>query len=280
MKLLYITSHGHSGSTLTDMLIGAHPKGMSLGEINMLPIFARGETKTARAMRCACEQDSVHTCLFWINVAKHLEAEHEMNFAEMDLDADDLDAFKRQNRALFKSIFAASDAAFLVDSSKSLSRLLKLTKIDGLDVLPLHLVRGARGQISSMLRKHPDKSIFHHIYIYNLGIIKACIVLMFRKHFLIKYEELVDAPEDALRGIMREIDLCYDDCQTNWAKQERHLIGGNGGVKFKTESALLKDDRWKLALSKKQIILIDVLTLPVVICLGLKSFMNRFIRGN
>ena len=47
MKILYITSLSHSGSTLLDVLLNAHPDVISIGEVKQLGRFARFEKPRA-----------------------------------------------------------------------------------------------------------------------------------------------------------------------------------------------------------------------------------------
>lgn len=275
MNLLYIVSHGHTGSTLADLILGSHPKGLSLGEINMLPVFARKETAIKRAYRCSCEAEDVFICKFWSAVENHLSSSYGLKFQEMNLDHDNQQEFEKQNTALLNSIHDVSHKSFAVDSSKSLKRLLRLQKVRSLNVIPIHLIRGPRGQIASMLRKHPHHSLWHHAMVYNWGLIKACLVLFFKPHYVIHYESMVEAPGLEMNPVLKSCKLSFDPSQKKWASQERHLIGGNGGVKFTKDSSLVRDDRWKKSLTSKQIFLIDALTFPAIVLLRLKKIISE-----
>jgi len=64
-KLIYITSMGHSGSTLTDMWIGRLPNVFSTGEIIFLPWqIWRGEIPDDPQSYCSCGE-SFKECAFW-----------------------------------------------------------------------------------------------------------------------------------------------------------------------------------------------------------------------
>ena len=153
IKIAYITSHGHSGSTLLDLIISAHPKIFSLGEINMLPSIARGETIVPEAGRCPCGKDSVHDCNFWSRVDVLIKTKTKLDLNSLDLDSKDDKIFRRHNKILFTAVAKVSQNAVLVDSSKSLRRLRRLRQIDGIEIHPVHLIRPAKGLISSMIRK-------------------------------------------------------------------------------------------------------------------------------
>lgn len=58
IKYVFVTAAGHSGSTLLDLLLGAHPNGLSLGEINQLP------KNIALNTVCSCGA-KLSDCKFW-----------------------------------------------------------------------------------------------------------------------------------------------------------------------------------------------------------------------
>lgn len=57
-KFVFICAAGHSGSTLLNLLLGAHPDGISLGEVTLLP------KNIALNSRCSCGID-LSNCEFW-----------------------------------------------------------------------------------------------------------------------------------------------------------------------------------------------------------------------
>lgn len=275
LHIIYIASHGHSGSTLADIMISAHPDIISLGEINMLPIFARMERDVKESMRCACEIPCVLDCPFWHKVNTVLKKEYGLDLTTLDLESDDPRIFKEHNLALFQALAKISGKRCFVDSSKSLKRLLKLRKCDGIELYPVHLIRPPLGLISSLLRKNLSPNIFHAIGVYCAGLFKAFCLLLFFKHKTLYYDRLVSMPEQTLDRLLSGIGLSYNPVQKDWAAQERHTIGGNGSVKFVKESRLILDNRWKKELTGYQKILISVLTFPVQLLCTLKTILYR-----
>ena len=53
VKVVFIASLSHSGSTLLDLMLNAHPEVASVGELKQLGRFARLE-KPNRRLRCTC----------------------------------------------------------------------------------------------------------------------------------------------------------------------------------------------------------------------------------
>lgn len=73
-RIVYITGHGHSGSTLLDLLLGNHPRMLSLGEVELLSEHAAGDTSRPfgnPVKPCACGVQ-VSACPFWNEVADKL----------------------------------------------------------------------------------------------------------------------------------------------------------------------------------------------------------------
>jgi len=192
IKIAYITSHGHSGSTLLDLIISAHPKAFSLGEINMLPSIARGETIVPEAGRCPCGANSAHDCEFWSRVEKLIKNKIKLGLNDLDLDSKDDQIFQKHNKILFAAIAKVSGSAVLVDSSKSLRRMRRLRGIKGLEIYPVHLIRPAKGLVSSMIRKKVSPHMLHAIWVYNIGMLKSFIGLIFLRHRVVRYEKMVE----------------------------------------------------------------------------------------
>lgn len=72
-RLLYITSSAHSGSTLTDLLVGTLPRTVSTGELKHLPhlLTNRHDDTTDEGNACSCLK-SLAKCPFWSEVVDRL----------------------------------------------------------------------------------------------------------------------------------------------------------------------------------------------------------------
>ncbi|MGD8779515.1 MAG: sulfotransferase [Ignavibacteria bacterium] len=77
MKLIYIISQGHSGSTLLDLILGTHPGFISSGEMRYLN-WQLERTKNKKATFedediCTCGKD-FRKCNFWSNVFEEIKS--------------------------------------------------------------------------------------------------------------------------------------------------------------------------------------------------------------
>jgi hypothetical protein len=169
LKVVYIAGDGRSGSTLLDRLIGAYPGVFSCGELGNL---LQSTASTDQFCACGCKAQS---CGFWHGVLerwsssvpdftereyKSLQRRYERlrsllrpyNERELSLEEPRFARYAEYTMALFDAVADLSDAAVIVDSSKSPARALALSRVPGLDVRMLHLVRDVRG-VAYSLRK-------------------------------------------------------------------------------------------------------------------------------
>ena len=113
-RIIYITSKGHSGSTLLDLLISSHNQVTSLGEIKVLSARRKKSPQTVLEGRCTCGANTILDCLFW----QRVEQFSGIPLQELDVDSKDPVIFKQHNRAIFQAAAAVSGNEFIVDSSK------------------------------------------------------------------------------------------------------------------------------------------------------------------
>jgi len=269
VKIIFIASLSHSGSTLLDLMLNAHPEVVSVGELKQLGRFARQE-KASRRLRCTCGADSILTCDFWTRVSELTEAAIGRTIAELNVeDYAETESFDRDNVALFQAISAVAEKRYVVDSSKQVARLARLLENPAFDVLPIFLLRNPKGQICSS-RKIPVRltkkqktptSLVRLIGNYVRTNREIYDLVKDRPYAMVRYEELVQSPESVLTSLMQAIGLTFDPCQLQWAKPARHNVGGNG-MRRGSSSELKLDERWRDHFTLPQKLAIDIGTLP------------------
>ena len=87
INVIYITSRGHSGSTLLAHLLGAHPSIVGVGEIKML-----SQDKDERKL-CSCHQLPPSQCPFWSSVQELVVQRIGKHLHELDLEGEDSETF-------------------------------------------------------------------------------------------------------------------------------------------------------------------------------------------
>ena len=266
MKIIYIASAAHSGSTLLDLMLNAHSRIVTVGEIKKLALYTRGYKAHKR---CTCGSRSVLQCPFWNEVGAAIaELSPGRTLADLDVDSDkDLGTFHADNRLLFQAVGKVSGADIIVDSSKSRGRLEMLLATPGLEVFPVFLVRNPKGQILSLSRsaerKKKESAADFGKFISNYSIMNVAIhqLLRRRPHFKVRYEQLVQRPAEVLSSLMTWIGVEYEPQQLNFADHERHNIDGNR-MRRHSSSEIRLDDSWRRELNLIQKITIDIGTLP------------------
>ncbi len=262
MKIIFIASLSHSGSTLLDLMLNAHPQVASVGELKQLGRFARFEQRKKNSNKkkkhaCTCAAESLWECPFWSRVNTLTKRATGQTIGELNVeDYDNVESFQKDNVALFEAISAVAGKEYIVDSSKSRLRLKLLMDNPALDMFPVFLVRDPKGQLCSSLYK--NKSNMRNMIASYVGTNRD-IYSMIRDipHAVVRYEKLVLSPEHTLGLLMESIGLRLDPDQLNWAGQERHNVGGNG-MRRGTKSDLKLDDRWRQRLTLSQRLVIDL----------------------
>lgn len=270
MKVIFVASPSHSGSTLLDLMLNAHPEVASVGELKQLGRYARFARKRGRIPECTCGAPSLGECPFWARVAAITKEATGQTLGDLNVeDYADAESFERDNPVLFDAISAAAKKRYIVDSSKNPDRLALLLATPALDVFPIFLVRDPKGQICSALRKNETNSWLGK-NTYGLARLirnyvgtnrKIYRLVKHRPHAVIRYEELAAYPERTLASLMQQLGLAFHPQQLQWAGAERHNISGNR-MRFGASSELKLDQHWRNELTFAQRIAIDAGTLP------------------
>ena len=256
---MFVASLSHSGSTLLDLMLGAHPDIISAGELKQLGRYARFE-KPQHKLRCSCGVDTIFRCEFWNQVNSFTQNRIGKTLDMLNVETyADAASFHHDNVALFDAIATVSARRFIVDSSKSTSRLLRLLENPATDLFPIFLLRDPRGQICSSLRK--DGRLIRLIWDNVRTNREIYALVRHGPHAVVHYEALVRHPQQTLAGLMNAVGLSFDLSQLDWAAPVRHNVAGNG-MRRGTSSNLKLDDKWRHLLTPMQKLAISIGTVP------------------
>ncbi len=262
ISVIFIQSRGHSGSTLLELLLGAHSQILPVGELKML--FPKQQLIRSRANKvqtCCCAAIDIFDCAFWSKIDSVLMQKHGYGLVDLDLLSNDTDIFYQHNLALFQVLAEVSGKNIIVDSSKRLKRLLGLTNIRELQIYPIHLQRMPLGSVYSQSKK--GDPCLTAAYRYTKTVIHTYRTLKDINHYPLSYEDLVRYPDATLRQLMIWLDLNFEAGQLLWSGQPHHRIGGNERVRKLNDHAIIEDQQWRSQLSFWQKLSISGLTLPV-----------------
>jgi hypothetical protein len=269
LKLIYITGSGHSGSTLTDLILGSHSSIESVGELNKLPEYVSPHSSRSDDRKfCTCGIH-IEKCDYWNSILNQIDnpLAYEIN---------NIDTFNRNNHELIKQILNFTGKSILVDSSKNFNRLKKLIESELFDITVIHLVRDVRAVAYSKLRKQKKlKEQFGAFYKQKLQKMNKkqklygfspSVIQWLRsnvknykflsqdqriKYYILKYENLVTNPKQSISVLLDQLGLEFEEQQLNFSTVPHHNIAGNR-MRQSENSEIALDEEYKSELNALQ----------------------------
>lgn len=258
-RVVYITSLGHSGSTLLDLLLSSHSRMLGLGEVKLLssrPRELHYRKVSLDERTCDCGHRPRRSCPFWADVERILRRDAGLGLDDLELEVGPDDRFAAHHLAFYRAATEASGARFLVDSSMSRARLARLLALPGLDVRPIHLRRDPRGLAWSHIKRgRPWRKSLRRWLVYERNV---PALLEGRDALTIDYETLATRPEAVLREITAWLGLEFEPGQLDWTQHTHHLFGGNP-IRRRRDKEIRLDDAWRRELG-----LVPKLVIPAV----------------
>ncbi len=258
-RVLYITSRGHSGSTLLSLLVSGHSQVVSAGELKML------SNPDPQRRLCSCHRQAPSQCPFWGAVEQRVTDQVGCSLDQLLLvEGGDDATFLRHNEALFAAIAQVSGSALIVDSSKSLPRLSRLLSVEGqgaaFELHSVHLHRGPFGSMNSA-RKRGDalrKAAYNYTRLFFLTRERLRGVGALRVY----YERLAADPRLEMARVMAWLNLPLEEGQFQWRDGVRRDIHGND-MRFGSSDQIRVDQSWRQQLTWAQKLGVLAWTLPV-----------------
>ncbi|ADI74110.1 hypothetical protein Metev_1241 [Methanohalobium evestigatum Z-7303] len=287
LKVIYIMGSGHTGSTLLDLCIGAHPKIQSCGEFK--PHLFWGNYQKNKLCGCGISSQS---CPFWsqvINDWKSKTGIYDLNVMKNSQDKFEnisinqrinLDSYETEfysyliyNQELLYSISYISDKPILVDSTKNSIRALNLSLMPNIELILIHLVRNGNAVTWSNMKK--DRSVKSSSKNWLISNLRSEIVYhkIKTKKLRIRYEDFINNPTDTLNSIGNLLGLDFSNISKNLINGtgieiNSHLLAGNRKVFSSSNLKLNPDNTWKQKMSYKNRIYSKLLTFPLAIKYG------------
>ena len=228
-KIVYIAGLGHSGSTILDMALGAHPNILGLGEI--YAVFNNSNHSILfNNSTCSCGKKA-KDCTFWKDAEEISKKDNIIEEKYLKL----IELFSQKY----------GEDMILVDSSKNSYPYLKLLN-EKFDLKIIYLTRDYRSWIYSRFTRI-RKPLFLLAVRWFLENKKLLLVLKKYKLnvFKVGYEELALFPEFILNKISEYIDVPYSDLMTSPAKTKSHIISGNiARIDNIKKSRFFYDPKW------------------------------------
>lgn len=292
VKYLYVCSAGHSGSTLLDLLVGAHSRVASLGELVHLP------KNIALNTPCTCMQP-IRECPAWNAVAKVLRDTSAIDIindpyaihmgfigSQVAIDhnhqtrlyklkwrlihgylyaiwrshlplaglARPFWAGLRNSYLVYDAVRKAFNADVVVDSSKHYVRAVGLYKMHPESFRIIMLTRDGRGVFHSGLKRNWSRERSLGAWLnHNARMLPLLRAYVAPEHMLhIKYEDLVADPRTVLSSICDFAGLSFEEAMIKAPTKIYHMPNGNP-MRFDF-SQIKPDLNWKSALTQDDLI--------------------------
>ena len=245
-KLLYIASNAHSGSTLLEMLLSAHPSVCGLGESHMLIDDRKRPKRIANADEriCSCLQP-ISECPLWSRFIEYVEQERSGRFAT------------RYQKLISMVQEEFGEDVVIADSSKYIEPLNNLLDAIGSGELPqceifvIHVVKDVRAFATSVkrldgIRGWRVRKAFSQWWQGNRQM-QRLIDARAVRHVRVGYDELCLNPELVLRIICDAAGIAFDGRMLDMANTRAHIGVGNPMRSHRTKSRkIIYDSRWFL----------------------------------
>ncbi len=254
VRVLYIMGAGRSGSTLLDTVLASHPDAVGGGELVNLHSAGWSSNEV-----CACGKLGTE-CDFWTRVrsawqrrapgatvASYVVLQKQFEFPhwfgliqfvrlvrQRFLPTTDFQSYLHQTEALYQAIAEVSGRSIIVDSSKTPIRAAVLSRIRGLDLRLIHLVRDARAVawsrrksltadqtagVQTTIKSRPSWYSAGYWAFINLLSMIVCLLCRSQSRRL-RYEDFVTEPQ-------RELERLGALCGLDFATTAAALLHGN-----------------------------------------------------
>jgi hypothetical protein len=273
LRVGYVAGYGRSGSTVIDIVLGAHQQVFGAGELTNLTrrVWPNNEY-------CSCGA-RVRDCIFWSRVVESFSGTFGSkaidDYARLQRRYESLDkvfllspsaefkCYCGYTHALFEIIARSSGKRTIVDSSKLPGRALSLMRMRDLDLRVVHLVRDGRGVAWSMRKAYlPDPSGGVERALKSRPVSRTALRWMMvnagaeavlhraggSRGVRVRYEDFVSAPREQLArlGELLGVDVSSlaDKLEAGESFSPGHLVAGSR-IRMEGPIRLRLDAEWK-----------------------------------
>lgn len=273
VRVLYVLCKGRSGSTLTGLLLGAHPEVAPVGEIAALGKWIR-RVERGEPATCTCGE-TFPTCNFWSGMEARLG---DLWNGTTNLKTSDEVAFRRDNLAVYSAALAETGASVVLDKSKKLDRALRLAAMDEIELTVLHVVRDPRAVAHSFRQRgvrQGETSRLKYNYYKNVARwtwLNSVMPLRMGRHpryIRVRYEDLVRDPRAALAPALQAAGLSWDPAMDDFGNVTQHTLGGNR-MRLSGVREIRPDTKYLTEVSGPEWLLGTAMALPALLAHGYK----------
>ena len=283
VRQAFILASGHSGSTLLNLILGAHSKISAVSELTTLPV------NVAHNLNCTCGVE-INECAFWQAVAGSLMTRlridifanpYKLNLGFMPgSHFGDTPGDRRGYRAIWKlrnaaayvayrtgipletatrhlassvsntlavyeAVRVASGAPIVVDASKSYIKGVGIYDREPRETRLLLLTRDGRASYYSRLKRGVSRNASLAAWRdYYAHALPILSRAVDNQHILrIRYEDLAAQPTAEIRRICEFLNLEFEPRMIRFHETVQHSVGGNN-MRFRGTQEIRLDTSW------------------------------------
>jgi len=301
LSLIYIASNGRSGSTLLDMILGAHEACWTTGELQVLAHEVQLPTKP-----CGCGK-MVDECGFWKPIMEgcrdllqdesfnlfreRMGAGRVLRWSQLwrimfSMKGEAVRRYAEVNMRLMEKILTAvrkekgPQVDHLVDASKDPYRLSALMSSPDINVKAIHLVKDPRAFVYSMTKNISGRRLLYRsvrmslrYLVENTIIDIACRALPANRRYLLCYEDLASNPEVSLDRLCDHLGFKRDAEAVGRFREVQHGVSGN--LARHEDRPISLDRRWRRDMPRALQVLVYGLAWPQAVRYGYRWSDNR-----
>jgi len=273
-RIIYFLGTSFSGSTFLSAALSLHLQMENAGQLHRM--IAHWQNPDPRI--CSCGK-TLSNCSFWTSVWQNWEAKVGRDalpeyknlilhyerlhsaprmFYKAIRSSESFDIYSQRTRAMIGAIAFVSGRDTIVDASKYPGRGLALSKVEGLDVYYIHLVRNGMAYMSSVLKRrknsrYANRGTFGLVLQSSLEWVLINLASEFvlktsgRPGIRLRYEDFLAQPEGTMQVISKMIGLDLNDIGRDIANGKsvsfRHATGNR--VRLKGSVSLRADTQWR-----------------------------------
>lgn len=282
IQVIAVLGYGRSGSTLLNAILGQHPDAIDVGELVQLH-----HEGWALNNYCSCGRRA-QACPFWSEVRRIWCARSGMadvfDYLAMQRrflrlaafltgrsqwNGGDGARFLRATQAIYEAVAEVSGKKIIVDSSKLPVWGFLLSRLTGIRLTAIHLVRDGRGVAHSLSKAYekntsagvqtdiPGRPVWRSALSWSFYNLLAEFVLARRRipSIRLRYEDLTADPNAVLRRIGALLGADFngvaDLLKSGASIKPHHMIAGNR-LRMQSSIKLQPDLEWRRRMSQGQ----------------------------
>jgi len=247
-RIVFIAGSSFSGSTLISLMLGSQPNIVFAGELKDYRRRMQSEVRGLGAF-CSCGK-SRQACPLWSAVQERYGSEADLNpapgfswrnvalaiklLAGIGLRRQVVTAHGSLVKAVYEEVHSQHpDVEYVVDSSKSISSLDAISRMPGVEVSVIHLIRNGTA-VAGSYKKRGSAGLYG-MATWSIGNVFMRLYVRRRKlrSIRVDYRSLCIGDESTYRAINAFLGtrLNLGNAVDDIKRTQFHIVSGNGGVR-------------------------------------------------